>query len=491
MTQPPTPDSDSRPGIARATMFGFVAEAMIFPAGLITSAFLTRYLGVSGYGQLSLIYAVVSPVSWLVSTTLAGRVGVALLTNPGNWQAMAATLLKANILLGLCVMVGFAAAVPVLSAGLGRPGLAPFLWAGAVEIALLPVIRIHRDALIAAGRYSSPAYVTFAFQLARLALILGLVWAGLGVLGAVLANVGARIVELTACLAWVRLPIRGAVRGWLGPVKAQVGGLFAYTVCFQLFNRADLLMLGFLGATGDELGHYGAAQNLAQALGMLAVVLSPLVIAAIRRAESAGADAEAAALKSGTARLALTVWAMAGPVAAGATRLVVLLFGESFAPSGIILGWLGVSAGAGLVLSVLVAHQIAAGRYSQPLVAAVPMLLVAIGLQAVLIPRYGALGAAWATAAATILAAMIAQGFEGSEYLAARGFDLVRMATAGTAGFFGTLVAARAGLPSPMDMAAGGLVTGAVLLAVRLASVQDLRRLSAQILSSAKPAGTP
>ncbi len=470
--------TQSRPGIARATAFGFAAEALIFPAGLVTSAFLTRNLGAAGYGQLSLIYAVLSPVVWLASTTLAGRIGVTLLTSPGDWRAMAATLLKANILLGLGVMLGFVAVAPVLSTGLARPDLAPLLWVGAVEIALMPVTRIHRDALIASGRYSSPAVATLAFQLARLALILGLVSAGRGVLGVVLANVGARIVELVACRAHLRLPIRGAVRGWFGPVKAQVGGLFAYALCLQLFSRADLLMLGFLGAATEDLGHYGAAQNLAQGLGLLAVVIGPLMIAAIRRAESAGAAEEAASLRSGSARLALAVWALAGPVAAGGTRLVVFLFGKSFAASGPILGWLGAGAGAGLVVSVLAAHQIAAGRLTRPLVATIPMLLVAVGLQAVWIPQHGALGAAWATAAATILGAIIAQAFDGFEHLPARGLDLARMVVAGMAGYFSTVAVARAGAPSPIDMVVGGLVTGAMLLAVKLASVRELRQLT-------------
>lgn len=482
MSQSATRDANARPGIARATVFGFVAEATVFPAGLVTAAFLTRYLGVSDYGRLSLVYAVISPVVWLASATFAGRVGVSLLTEAQDWNATAASLLRANILLGIGAMLGFCALVPWLAAGLGSPDLAPLLWVAAVEIGLMPVARIHRDALIAKGRYSGPALATLVFQLARVALVLVLVSAGWSLLGAILANLGARALELMVYRTRVRVPIRGAVPGWLDGARAQIGTIFGYALCLQLFSRVDLLMLSVLRAPADDIGLYGAAQNVAQAPGLLAFVLSPLVIAALRRAELANAPGEVAALKSGSARIALAIWALAGPAAAGAPQLVGLLFGPSFASSGPILGWLGIGGGAGLVLSVLAAHQVAGGRFARPLVAAIPMLLAALALQAAWIPRYGALGAAWATAAAAILAAMIAQVFDGFHHLSARTLDLARMVGGATAGYLSTQVAARAGIPSPIDILVGALVTGTILIAVRLASVREVRQLLAQFI---------
>ncbi len=476
--------STSRPGIARATVFGFVAEAMVFPAGLVTAGFLTRNLGVSQYGQLSLVYAVVSPVVWLASATFSGRMAVALLSDARDWRPMAAALLRASALLGLGAMLGFDALVPRLATGLGIPDLAPVLWLAALEIVVAPITRIHRDALIARGDYSWPALATLAFHLTRLALVLALVAAGWTLVGVILANLGARVVELIACRARLPVPVRGAARGWLHPLRAQVGSFFLYGLCLQLFARLDLLMLGLLGAPKDDLGHYGAAQNLALGPALLAMVFSPLIIAALRRAELARAPEEAAALKNGSLRIAVAIWALAGPVAGGASRLTVLLFGREFVSSGAILGWLGVGAGAGLVLSVLSAHQIAGGRFTRPLGATIPMLVVAAALHAVLIPRFGALGAAWATAAAAILAAIIAQGLDGPGVLPARTLDMARMVGAGTVGYFGAHGAAWAGIPSPVDILLGAFATGICLVVLRLASVRDLRQLVAQFMSS-------
>jgi O-antigen/teichoic acid export membrane protein len=477
--------SGARSGIARATIAGFIAEALVFPVGLITAAFLTRNLGVAQYGRLSLIYAVVSPVVWLASTTFAGRIAVTLLTEARDWRPMAAALLRANLLLGLGAMIGFAATTPWLAAGLGAPELAPVLSIAAVEILLAPVIRIHRDALIAEGRYSWPAVASGAYQLARVTLVLVLVAAGWALVGVVAANLGARAVELVVCRVRIRVPVRGAARGWFAPLLTRMGALFGYTICLQLFSRLDLLMLGFLGAMAPDLGHYGAAQNLALAPALLAMVLGPLIVAAIRRAELGGYSEEAAALKSGSLRLALATWALAGPVAAGGSRLAVLLFGPAFVPTGPLLGWLGVAAGAGLMLSVASAHQIAAGRFGRPLVAGIPLLVVAAALQLAWIPRHGALGAAWATTIAAILAVVIAMGYDGLRGLPARMFGLVRMAGAGAAGYLATGAAARVGMPSPVDIMAGAAVTGISLLVVRLTSAAELRLLAREFTGTA------
>jgi len=472
--------ADARPGIARATVLGLVAEALALPAGLVTTTYLTRTLGAIDYGQISLVYAASSPVMWVASMTFAGRAAVKLIADADDWRSMAAALLRANLLVGLLAALLFALAVPLIGLAFKQPGLAPYLWLAAAEISFMPVTRLHRDALTARGKYASPAWATVAYQSARLTLILVLVAAGWSITGVIVANLVARLVELATCRALQRLPFRGGTVGGLAPLGEFLGSLFVYSLCLQLFNRVDLLMVGWLGVA-DTVGHYGAAQNIAQAHGLFALVFTPLLIAALRRAELAGALQEAAALRLGSARLAMGLWALAAPVAAGAPRLAILLFGPPFAASGAILAWLGIAGGAAVVLSVFSAHEVAAGRYHRPLSAAVPMLVTSVVLQIVLIPRYGGVGAASATAVAAVLAALIAQGFAGVGKLPSRGLDLLRAIGGGLAGFVGTRLAAMGYIPSPVDILVGCLVTGVTLLALRLISTRQIARFASEL----------
>jgi O-antigen/teichoic acid export membrane protein len=177
----------------------------------------------------------------------------------------------------------------------------------------------------------------------------------------------------------------------------------------------------------------------------------------------------------------MALWAMAAAVAGGAPRLAVLLLGSSFVPSGPILAWLGLAGGSMLVMSVLAAHEVAAGRYGQPLIAAGPMLCLSAVLQMVLIPRYGGTGAAIGTAAGATLGALIAMGFNGGQNLRSYGLDLLRAAGGGVAGYAGARLAGAAHVPSPFDIASGCLVSALALLALRLISVRDVTRFASDL----------
>jgi O-antigen/teichoic acid export membrane protein len=134
-----------------------------------------------------------------------------------------------------------------------------------------------------------------------------------------------------------------------------------------------------------------------------------------------------------------------------------------------------------LVMSVLAAHEVAAGRYGQPLIAAGPMLAVGVVLQIVLIPRYGGTGAAMATAAGATLAALIALGFDGGRHFRAYGVDLLRAIGGGAVGYTGTMLAGVAHIPSPIDIVAGCLISGLALLALRLLSVRQVARFASEL----------
>ncbi len=471
---------ERRPALARAVVLGFAAEALVFPAGLITTGFLTRALGAASYGQVSLVYAAVSPVMWMASMLFGGRAAVKILSDSPDWRLSAATLVRANLVAGAIAMILFALCSPLLNSAFRQASLTPLLLLAGFEIVLMPVTRLHRDALTARGRYLAPALGSVAYQSVRLIMILLLVMSGWSVAGVIAANLIARLAELGVCRAQQSLPFRGSVPGGLGPMREFLGSLFVYALLVQVFNRMDTLLVGRF-AMPETVGHYGAAQNLAQAPGLLTLVLTPVLIAAIRRAELAHAEDEATALRLESARLAMALWAMAAAVAGGAPRLAVLLLGSSFVPSGPILAWLGLAGGSMLVMSVLAAHEVAAGRYGQPLIAAGPMLCLSAVLQMVLIPPYGGTGAAIGTAAGATLGALIAMGFNGGQNLRTYGLDLLRAAGGGVAGYAGARLAGAAHVPSPFDIASGCLVSALALVALRLISVRDVTRFASDL----------
>lgn len=61
--------SSSGQSFMSGTFWVFLAEALIFPTGLVTAGILTRNLGQDGYGVLTLV----SWVEWTITSFLRGR----------------------------------------------------------------------------------------------------------------------------------------------------------------------------------------------------------------------------------------------------------------------------------------------------------------------------------------------------------------------------------------------------------------------------------
>lgn len=485
-TAPPSSFPAQAPSLAlaRGTAIGVAAESLVLPVGLVIAALLTRSLGAGPFGQLSLVFALIAPVSWTAATVFAGRAAITLVSQAADWRSMAALLLRANVRVGVLAAAAFALLAPLVAAALGDSGLTPYLWIGTAEIVLLPAVRLHRDVLIARGQLVWPAAATASYHAARLVLIVAAVAAGLGTGGVLVANAAARLAELAACRLRLRIPLRGTPAHGLAPFRAVLGNLFVYALSLQIFNRLDLVMLAVLRAPADALGHFGAAQSLAMAPGLVAMVLSPMLIAALRQAHDTGPKESVAALRRGATNTVLALWALIAPVAAGADSVVVALFGAGFAPAGLLFAWLATGAGGAMLLSVLMAQEIADGHYRRPLVVMVPMVLLAFTLHMVLIPRWGAAGAAASTATSAVLAGLGAAAIAGRERIVMMAGGVARAALAGALGAVATRLASDAGWPFLLDVVAGLAVSAAAVFAVGLVRVAAVRALLASLAPS-------
>jgi O-antigen/teichoic acid export membrane protein len=208
---------------------------------------------------------------------------------------------------------------------------------------------------------------------------------------------------LTAATAWRRLLRRGFLAAAERPsaelarevagygLRAQTGGLLA-----QLNLRLDFVLLAAL-TTPAVLGVYAIASKFAELLRLVTMSLTYVLYPAYARDGRARAAAAARRLlpRAGllSAGAAACLWVAAAPV-------IATVYGRAFeaaiSPSRIILLGLALE-GAGAVVT---AYLHGAGRPGLNSWAMASGLAVTIALDIVLIPRYGAIGAAVASAAA-------------------------------------------------------------------------------------------
>ena len=382
-------------------VLGFAAELVLLPTGLITAAVLTRALGPAGYGLFSVAATF---ITWLAftSTTLLARAAVKFVSEADDWRPVATGVLRARLAVGgtaaLVVLLGAAAFARLL----GAPELAPYLRVFAIDLLLFNLARAYRDVLTGRGRFREVAAVSLARWMARLALIVALVLLTGSIMGAVIGSVGATAVELLTARAFERVPLRGRSPVAWSRMWQVAAPLVVYGAALQLFSKIDLFALSALKGASADVGLYAAAQNLAVPPGLFALSLSPLLLATLSRLRRAGADSDARRIARDALRVSLALVPLSALVAGTADEIVRVVFGASFAGAGVLLALLFAAGVALVVMAVSVSVVTAADEQRVVSLLGVGVLAAAVVGHLVLVPRFGAVGAATVTACASV-----------------------------------------------------------------------------------------
>ena len=400
MTSPPVSPAQSfrlNSGVA----LGFAAELVLLPTGLITAAVLTRTLSPTEYGLFSVAATFITWLAW-TTTTLLARAAVKFVSEADDWQPVATSVLRARLAVGgtafLVVLLGASA----FSRLLGAPELAPYLRVFAIDLLLFNVARAYRDVLTGRGRFREVAAVSLARWTTRLVLIVALVLLTGSIMGAVIGSVGATAVELLVARAFGRIPVRGRSPIPWSRMWQVAAPLVVYGAALQLFSKIDLFALSALQGASADVGLYAAAQNLAVAPGLFALSLAPLLLATLARLRRSGAEADARRIARDALRVSIAIVPLAALVAGTADEIVRLVFGASFGGAGVLLALLFAAGVALVVMSVAVSIVTAADAQRVVSVLGAGVLAGAIAGHLVLVPRYGAVGAATVTASASV-----------------------------------------------------------------------------------------
>lgn len=392
---------------ANGTLWGFLAEALILPTGLITAVYLTRKLGPEGYGLFTLAATLAGWIAF-TATSWSSRAAIKFVSEADDWRPIGATILRLHLACGVAAALILWLAAEPIAALLGEPKLTVYLKLFALEPLLYILAWAHRSILIGIGNFRRQAAARALRWLARLLLIVLLVEMGLSIFGAVLGSIGATLVELLIYRFYVRpsLFLRSTFRAT--QLWSFAKPLLLSALCIQIFSKIDLLAVTALGGTAAVAGIYGAATNLAFVPGLLALSLSPLLLSTMGRALKSGQDPIAHAMAREAMRLVIAMLPFAGMAAGTAHELVVVIFGADFSPAAPLLALLIFGQVGMVMISVATAMTIVADRLYWTVAITGSMLLMAVVGHVLLIPRLGAIGAAIVTTSVEGLGALAA-----------------------------------------------------------------------------------
>lgn len=382
-----------------------IAEALIFPTGLVTAAFLTRWLGPSDYGLLSLSAGLVGWIQWSIAA-MFGRASTIYVSRSKNWQDIGTTILRlflvTGLLAGFCLwwLADFAAAL------LDAPRLAGLLRIFAIDIPLFALVQAHRSLLIGTGRYRQRAWSSAGRWLARMVLIITLVGFGLSIEGAILGSIGATLLELLISRYFVKPRLFARSDFPAARLLRFAIPFYLLSTGIQLLSTMDIFALKILGGSTAQAGIYGAAQNLALVPVIFSIAFAPLLQSTLIRLVRDRQAREARSMARESIRLAVLLLPFAAMTAGTATEISVLIFGRHFVESGPLLGWLICGTVLHVFLSVNTGILIAADRTRWALFSVAVVIPIAILGYMRVIPVFGPAGAAMVTAGAYLVASI-------------------------------------------------------------------------------------
>jgi O-antigen/teichoic acid export membrane protein len=402
---------DRSKGPGRETLAGtvrvFAAEALVFPTGLVTVAFLTRWLGADGYGVFSLAAMVIAWLQWSTVSLLSRSTILSIRAAAADWKPLATRILHLHAAAGLLGGALVWLAAPLVAGALSVPSLSFYLRLFALDVPLFAFAHGHRNIATGLGRFGHRARVVATRWSARMVLILLLVGLGMSVTGAILASIGATALELLVARHYDRAPFFSRPALSSRPFLAAAFPLLIASVALRILIDADLFALKALGASTAEAGVFAAARNLALATNVFTAAFAPLILSTLARLVSEGALDHARDMSRDALRLALFLLPFAALVAGASEGIVRLAFGVEFAGAAPLLARLIFAGLALAVMGVGTAMLIAGGRLDLPARIVGSLVPLAILAHMWAIPRYGAIGAAWVSTAAMIAGALL------------------------------------------------------------------------------------
>ena len=404
MTATPTTDTTLQ-GTGRAVAMNVVSRMAALAALGIATILVARIGGAADVGVYALLRVLPGLVAVLAAGGLPGAAPFFLAGPTRDHPRLWATIVALTLLGGTLGAAVWAAAAPLLRD--------LFFHTLSVGLVALAGVTVFTQLLMTVGKVCLQGVrddrgsnlVIATEEIAFLPpYLVGLALHADGVLNILVALAVADLA--VAAQAWGRMARRGAVRGSLRPSVALARRIVGYGVRGQVGGVMTLLNLRFdfaiLGALVSPavLGTYAIASKYAELLRLPGLAVTWVVYPRVAR----GGGVPGAALRRLLPRaLALGV-ACAIPLALAAGVVLPLLYGEDFSasvvPAYILIGGLVGEVAAGLAT----AYLYGAGRPGLNSIAMAVGVAVTVVLDLLLIPRYGATGAAVASAATYLLA---------------------------------------------------------------------------------------
>ncbi|MEO8701538.1 MAG: oligosaccharide flippase family protein [Kofleriaceae bacterium] len=236
-------EEPSATGAGRGVLYIAFAKFYFMFAGLFVQIRLPAILSRAAFGSYSLVSSIASFANNVVVTGTIQTVSRFSAQEPGKARALEAAGLRMHVRIGLPIAIGFVAAAPLISEFvlLDSSKTAPLMLAGLI-IGGYSFYAVFVGTANGLRQFHKQAGLDVTFATLRVAGLIGMAMAGLGVVGVIGGWVAAVAIILCAAVVWVGLPKSdksgegGAKSIERLPVKPLVRYFLGVAVYLTLFN---------------------------------------------------------------------------------------------------------------------------------------------------------------------------------------------------------------------------------------------------------------
>lgn len=371
---------------------GRIATALL---GGASSILIVRCLGIEQLGEFSALYAYVSLFAWLATLGIES----VLTRECARWRERSSSIIATGV--ALCGFFGIAAAVFVIlfAPQAGYRGRMQMLVVFATtELLIFAPLRLAGTIFQVELKQWYGTGIILARQILWLLIIILLAWARGSLTSFVLGRLFAAAVETVLILAmsarFLKPPRRIIVQDFKVYLRACIPIAFSVLLA-SVYLRVDQVMLHRL-ASDKILGFYAAAVKVSELFEMLPAALLSSVFPILAMAAN---DKQRIAVY--TDRIFRYLMAAAGLlctlICAGSELIVHTLYGPQFGPSAHLLNILIWSEFAVFFGSAVVSLLLARSLQNYLIYPTMTGAIVNVLLNLIWIPRYAAVGSAWAT----------------------------------------------------------------------------------------------
>lgn len=407
------PDEDGKlvRNVAFTTGSLVAARGVALVAGIATVTLASRYLGLAHFGALSAGMAFASLFALLTDMGLSTMATREIVRDPTREHHVLGNVVGMGL---LCAVASAGLGLALMEVIYGGAGDAPTRQAIVIllaQVLVAPVSGAARAFFTARQRGYLIAFGDLALAAGMAVFTAIAVLGHLGYRGVVIGVTAGYVAQaLVMALVALRTGLRLSYGGAGGMALVRMALPLAGTMLLNyLYFRLDVLLLSWI-KTDVDVARYGLAYRVLEGLIVLPGYVMLALFPTITRSEHdrARLSATVGAALGALEAIALPLTAL---LAIFAPEIVVVLGGQKYSPAGPVLAILAVALGLSYLNGVFGSALLALGHQRRLLWLTAAALLINLGVNLLLIPPWGIVGAAVAVAVSEVAALAIVRGF--------------------------------------------------------------------------------